>query len=330
RIPTWSIRTWWRATSSWGCSTSRARCGNRTTGRRAIRNRATTPRAISTAPARRKTTRCRSRCRPRPAAPPPATPRPAFLPPPPGPPPLRIPPPPVVGEPAVNIAKAINAVDPLHPTAAEDANDATNPRLLLIGSNVVWTYLVTNPSTVSLTINSITDDAGTPTVPGDDFHPTYVSGDANNNHLLDPGETWLFTSAPHTYQVQAGLYGNVATVTATGAGQTVSASDANYHFGTDTILRVQKDINAVDPLHPTVAEDANDPNNPRQLVAGSNAVWTYLLTNPGLVPLTINSFKDDAGTPTIPSDDFIPKYVNGDTNSNGLLDTNETWLYTSA
>src|SRR5262249_15656576 len=146
-------------------------------------------------------------------------------------PPLRIPKLPPVVEPVVNIAKAINAVDPLHPTAAEDTNDATNPRLLLIGSNVVWTYTVTNPSTLSLRINPITDDAGPPTVPGDDFPPADRSGDANNNHLLDPGETWLFPSAPHPYQVQAGLYGNVATVTATGAGQTVSASDANYHFG---------------------------------------------------------------------------------------------------
>src|SRR5262249_23897187 len=86
----------------------------------------------------------------------------------------------------------------------------------------------------------------------------------------------------------------------TGASQTVSASDPNYHFGTNTILRVQKDINAVDPLHPTAAGDANDPNNPRQLVVGTNVVWTYLLTNPGLVPLTINSVKNDATTFTGP------------------------------
>src|SRR5262249_30180929 len=48
---------------------------------------------------------------------------------------------------AVRIQKSINAVDPLHPTAAEDANDPNNPRMLLIGSSVVWTYLVTNTGT---------------------------------------------------------------------------------------------------------------------------------------------------------------------------------------
>src|SRR5205085_1032802 len=99
------------------------------------------------------------------------------------------------GSPSINIEKAINAVDPLHPTAAEDANDPTNPRLLAIGTNVVWTYLLTNPGTVPLTITSFRDDAGTPGITGDDFTPRYVSGDINSNNKLDPAETWLYTSA---------------------------------------------------------------------------------------------------------------------------------------
>src|SRR5262249_50871133 len=145
---------------------------------------------------------------------------------------------------------------------------------------------------------------------------------------LDPGETWLYTSAGVvSYQVKAGLYGNIATVTASAPGNvTVMASDPNYHRGTDTLLVVQKAINAVDPLHPTVAEDANDPANPRLLAVGTNVVWTYLLTNPGTVPLTITAFRDDAGTPSNPSDDFTPRYVSGDTNNNNKLDPGETWL----
>src|SRR5206468_3944983 len=104
-----------------------------------------------------------------------------------------------------------------------------------------------DPGTVPLTITSITDNAGTPSVPGDDFIPSYVSGDANKNGLLDPGETWLYTSAGVvSYQVHTGFYGNTASVTATPTGgSTVTASDPNYHFGTNTALVVQKDINAV-------------------------------------------------------------------------------------
>jgi hypothetical protein len=242
---------------------------------------------------------------------------------------------------ALTIHKAINAVDPLHPTATEDANDPNNPRLLAIGTNVVWTYLVTNSGTVSMTIRTLTDDNGTPSNTADDFNPKYVSGDTNNNGKLDPGETWLYTSAGvKSFTVTAGAYGNTAAVTATASGnQTFTASDPAYLFGTDTILKVQKDINAVDPLHPTTAEDANDPANPRMLLVGTPVVWTYLLTNLGIVPLTVNSLTDNAGTPTVTTDDFIPapvlvtfnshQYNIGDTNHNGLLDPGEAWLYAS-
>src|SRR5262249_18614042 len=145
--------------------------------------------------------------------------------------------------------KGINAAHPLHPTAAEDANDPSNPRRLLTGTSVVWTYLLTNPGTQPLTIASLQDDAGTPSVAGDDSIPQYVSGDANHNNKLDPGETWLYTSSGVvTYKVKAGLYLNTATVTATASGnQTVTASDPNYHFGTNTLLAVQVAVNAVDP-----------------------------------------------------------------------------------
>src|SRR5262249_1592027 len=131
----------------------------------------------------------------------------------------------------VSIRKSINAADPLHPTAAEDANDPNNPRLLATGTAATWTYLVTNPRLPPLTVNHITDAVGTPGVPGDDFHPAYVSGDANNNHLLDVGETWLYTSqGVVNYSVQPGQYGNLATVAASGpSGQTVTANDPSYH-----------------------------------------------------------------------------------------------------
>src|SRR5258706_6106589 len=128
------------------------------------------------------------------------------------------------------------------------------------------------------------------------------------------------------------MYGNVGFVTATSADRTVTASDASYHFGagTDTTLRLQKDVNAADPLHPTAAEDANDASNPRLLLVGSNAVWTYLLTTFSATPLAVGSFTDDAGTPALTSDDFTPKFVSGDSNNNHLLDAGETWLYTSS
>ena len=239
--------------------------------------------------------------------------------------------------PGVTIQKAVNAADPLHPTAAEDANDPNNPALLPAGTDVVWTYLVSNTTTAALTVNDIIDDNGTSTLT-DDFHPVYVSGDTINNGQLDPGEVWLYTSRDVvSYKATTSLYGNIGTVTATGGGQTYTANDLAYLQGYVPVVHIQKAVNAVDPLYPTAAEDANDPAHPALLPVGTTVVWTYLVTNPGLAPLTVNSVKDDNGTPADPSDDFTAVAVLqtgtnfnfGDTNGNSLLDPTEVWLYSS-
>src|SRR5262249_54783209 len=81
-----------------------------------------------------------------------------------------------------------------------------------------------------------------------------------------------------------------------------------------------------DPLHPTVTENANT-QPAKELLVGQTATWTYLVTNTGNAPVQITGITDDNGTPTVGTDDFIPVYVSGDTNGNGLLDVGEVWLY---
>jgi hypothetical protein len=68
---------------------------------------------------------------------------------------------------------------------------------------------------------------------------------------------------------------------------------------------------------------------PATVMTGQSATFTYAVTNPGDVPLSNVTVVDDNGTPGKTSDDFQPTYVSGDTNSNGLLDTTETWTYTA-
>ena len=86
-----------------------------------------------------------------------------------------------------SIVNAINAVDPLHPTADEDANDTNNPRMVVVGTDVVWTYLLTNTGTDSLTVSL----AMTPGRPARSRRLAgFVSGDTNDNINSIP-ETWL-------------------------------------------------------------------------------------------------------------------------------------------
>ena len=198
---------------------------------------------------------------------------------------------------------------------------------------------MTNPGTVPLVITSVTDDAGTRNDLTDDFDPQYVSGDGNSNGQLDPGENWLYTSAGViTFIVTSNLYGNFGTVVATTTdGQPLTpASDPSYHLGNDPTLFVQKAINAQDPLNPTPEELAQAAPG-RPLPVGTTVVWTYKAYNGGDGPIQVTSLRDDAGTPSDPSDDFSPTPVLqvgtnfnvGDTDLDGLLDINEAWLFTS-
>ena len=147
-------------------------------------------------------------------------------------------------------------MDPWNPTIAEDADDLTGP-ILGEGDSVVWTYLVRNTGTAPIENVVVTDDAGTSGDAGDDFNPTFVDGDYNNNDVLDPGETWLYRS--ESSLAAPGPYRNVASVAGEVTGGTVTDADANHHFGEGEggAINVEKAINAVVPLNPTAAEDAD-------------------------------------------------------------------------
>ncbi|MCE2860814.1 MAG: hypothetical protein LW731_13440, partial [Oxalobacteraceae bacterium] len=66
--------------------------------------------------------------------------------------------------------------------------------------------------------------------------------------------------------------------------------------------------------------------------AGSSVVWTYTVTNVGNVDVAIDKsegVKDDNGTAGDASDDFYGEYLGGDANNDGLIQTSETWVFSS-
>jgi len=124
---------------------------------------------------------------------------------------------------AISIVKAVNAADPAAPTTDEDANDADRPVLLAAGSVPTWTFQVKNLGTNALKDIRIVDDATTDPS-SDDFAPLPVQrgqnnvGDTDRDGLLDPGETWLYTSAGvYKTVLPQGEYVNVAQVVGTNA-----------------------------------------------------------------------------------------------------------------
>ncbi len=84
------------------------------------------------------------------------------------------------------------------------------------GGLVAYTYTVTNPGVVALNRVRVIDNKCSPVV--------FLSGDANNNGLLDPGETW-------TYACNAQITASV-TNTATAEGTANGITAISYAFAT--------------------------------------------------------------------------------------------------
>jgi uncharacterized repeat protein (TIGR01451 family) len=213
----------------------------------------------------------------------------------------------------INVVKSTNG---------QDANTATGP-LLLVGSTATFTYVVTNTGTAALGSVTVQDDNGTPGNTADDFTPTFQSGDTNSNGRLDVTETWTYQA---TRTVTVGQYTNIATATGQGVDasgtavpglQTASDTDPSNHLGILTGINVVKSTNG---------NDANTATGP-VVAVGSTVTFAYVVTNTGTVSLASVVVTDDNGTSGNTADDFSPTFQSGDSNSNGRLDTGETWTY---
>ena len=189
---------------------------------------------------------------------------------------------------------------------------------------MTWTYTVTNLGNVPLKPVVVLDDNGTPGNTADDFSPTFVGGDTDNDGALDLNETWTYQA---TGTAQAGpVRATIATATGTPVdpnnnpipGATpVTDTDPSHYFGYRGQLDIQKSTNG---------QDADTPTGP-VVPVGSTVTWTYTVTNLGNVPLKPVVVVDDNGTPGDTADDFSPTFVGGDTDNDGALDLNETWIY---
>ncbi|MCE5266296.1 MAG: matrixin family metalloprotease, partial [Planctomycetaceae bacterium] len=180
-------------------------------------------------------------------------------------------------------------------------NGTHNPNVPA-GSEVTWSYVVTNTGNVPLNGITLSDDQG--------VVPQYQSGDANADGKLDLGETWLFSA---TGTAIVGAYANTVTVTGTDVTRTVAtaqvATATDGYFGVQPGIQVVKKTNGSDNAGANVA-------------AGSAVTWTYIVTNAGNVALNGVTVTDS--DPTVQ-----PTYVSGDANSNSKLDVGEAWTYTA-
>ncbi len=155
------------------------------------------------------------------------------------------PPPPPPDEPEINIEKATNGID---------ADAPTGPNIT-VGDTVTWTYVVTNPGDVPLSSIEVTDNI-------DGVNPEYVSGDENEDGILDLDETWIFEAEG---VAEEGQYANIGSVEGTSEeGETVTADDPSHYIGVAT--PVEDEFPPEEPaVEPEPEEDTViiDPESPK-------------------------------------------------------------------
>ncbi len=199
-------------------------------------------------------------------------------------------------------------------TNAEDADSETGP-FILVGSPVTWTYNVTTTGNVWLSGISVTDSvSGVNPTAVDANYDGKNDGDTNQDNILQPGETWLYQA---TGTATPGQYSNIGTATGNPVyndGTTPipglsspSDTDWSHYFGAAPSLTIDKFFtNADDAIVDT---------------AGETIEYTIVVDNTGNVDLTNVVLTDAfAGGATLTS---------GDTNTNNILETTETWTYTA-
>ena len=151
---------------------------------------------------------------------------------------------------------------------------------ILAGQPITWTYKVSNTGNVPLSYVSVTDNK-------EGSITNRISGDTNNNNLLDTNEVWTYTK---TGTAQAGSYSNIGNVTGSYNGTPVTASDPSSYFGAAPSFTIEKLTNGYDG---------------KDILTGQQITWTYKVTNNGNIDLTNLEVKDDNGTPLNTSDDFV-------------------------
>ena len=181
-----------------------------------------------------------------------------------------------IGEPCgINFA----GIDLEKHTNGEDADEPPGPSIQA-EKVVMWSYIVTNTGTLTLTSIDVSDNQG-------------VTVDCPMTEL-EPGETMTCTA---TGTVSEGLYENIGSADAEAPdGSLVTDSDPSHHTGTPPPrpgIGIEKSTNTA---------DADDPPGPTIRV-GQFANWEYQVTNTGDVPLS-SIVVSDSQVGTISCDGF--------------------------
>ena len=209
-------------------------------------------------------------------------------------------------------------LDAIAITKAGVFNDIdTNGCTTAFVDTVTYTFTVTNGGNTPLTSVTVTD----PLLGG--LLTALPSGDANNNTILEVTETWVYVQDYVVTQsdIDTGSITNQATASGTGAeGVVTDLSGATVSDDTPTVTIVPEAC--FDAIAITKTGLFNDIDTSGCTSLGVDTVtYTFTVTNQGNTSLTSVTVTD----PLLGG--LLTALPTGDTNTNGILEVTETWVY---
>ncbi|WP_200977694.1 gliding motility-associated C-terminal domain-containing protein [Echinicola sp. 20G] len=202
-------------------------------------------------------------------------------------------------------------------TDQETVNASQNPSWILSKSSTsspnefdrpgdVLTYelIIENTGNVSISSLTLSDNQA-------DEAPTYISGDEDNDGVLDVEESWTYSVSYTVTQedVDNGSFTNNAAASGVAAGGTLSDATA-----TETVNAVQL------PAWTISKSSVTTPNSYTNV--GDELIYSIDVENTGNVSIANVNISD-------PGASSGPEYSSGDINDNNVLDVGETWTYTA-
>ncbi|RIH64360.1 hypothetical protein D1164_14815 [Mariniphaga sediminis] len=202
-------------------------------------------------------------------------------------------------------------------TAVQDASIAVSKTLSPAGQTYdavgdIITYEITLSNTGNVTVYSpaVTDNDAT-------SGPTYQSGDTNTNGILDVGEAWVYSAG---YEItQADLNNGSFTNTAEGSGS--ADTDGDSVGDTPVSGNDSETVNAVQDASIAVSKTLSPAGQTYDAI-GDIITYEITLSNTGNVTVYSPAVTDNDATSG-------PAYQSGDTNTNGILDVGEAWVYSA-
>ena len=215
---------------------------------------------------------------------------------------------------SINVVKSTNGAD---------ANTATGP-VLPVGSTATFTYVVTNPGNVALGSVSVVDNNGTLAVRRTTSTPhsraairTATAGWIQRK----PGRTRPHAPSPpastRTSATATGTPLDASGMAITGIAA-VTDTDPSNHFGATAGINVVKSTNG---------QDANTRHRDRCCSSARPRPSRTSSPTRATCRWRPSSCTDDNSTTGTTGDDFTATFQSGDTDSNGRLDTTETWTF---